>query len=196
MTGAERGRRGVHVLEAVVDVIAERGLEAATMRNVAAAAEISLAQVQYYFRSKDDLVAAAFQHVTESFDTKLATVDLSGPARKVLREALELWLPIDESRARDARVWLAFSAAAATSPALQEIAAATDNELRVAFARLLDAAAADGELPEVSDTEAEAALLLAVVDGLVVQGLALPEYARSHFLATSLDAHLTRLFTP
>ena len=182
----------MHVLEAVVDVIAERGLEAATMRNVAAAAEISLAQVQYYFRSKDDLVAAAFQHVTESFDTKLATVDLSGPARKVLREALELWLPIDESRARDARVWLAFSAAAATSPALQEIAAATDNELRVAFARLLDAAAADGELPEVSDT----ALLLAVVDGLVIQGLALPEYARPQFLITSLNAHLTRLFTP
>jgi AcrR family transcriptional regulator len=45
----------VHVLEAVIDVIAERGLEAATMRNVAAAAGISLAQVQYYFHSKDNL---------------------------------------------------------------------------------------------------------------------------------------------
>lgn len=193
MTGDEV--RGAHVLRAVVDVIAERGLEAATMRNVAAAAKISLAQVQYYFHSKDELVAAAFQHVTELFDLKLATVDLSGSPRRVLRQALELWLPIDDSRARDARVWLAFSAAAATSPALKEIAAATDNELRIAFARLLDAAAAEGELPEVTDTETEAALLLAVVDGLVVQGLALPEDLRPRFLSDSLDAHLGRLFT-
>lgn len=164
------------------------------MRNVAGAAGISLAQVQYYFRSKDELVAAAFRHVIELFDLKLATVDLSGPPRRVLRQALELWLPLDETRARDARVWLAFSAAAATSPALKEIAATTDNELRVAFARLLDAAAAEGDLPDVTDTETEAGLLLAVVDGLVIQALTLTEPLRTKFLSTSLDAHLTRLF--
>ncbi|GAB3815398.1 TetR family transcriptional regulator C-terminal domain-containing protein [Kribbella italica] len=194
MTGEQR--RGAHVLDAVLDVIAERGLEAATMRTVAAAAGISLAQVQYYFRSKDELVASAFRHVTERFDEKLATVDLSGPPRKVLRQALELWLPLDEERARDARVWLAFSAAAAISPTLKAIAAATDSELRVAFARLLDAAAAEGALPDVVDTETEAGLLLAVVDGLVVQALTLAEPLRAQFLTGSLDAHLARLFTP
>ncbi|TWD80790.1 TetR family transcriptional regulator [Kribbella amoyensis] len=194
MTGEHHGRRGAHILEAVQDVIAERGLEAATMRTVAAAANISLAQVQYYFRSKDELVAAAFQYVTERFDEKLATIDLAGPPRKVLRSALELWLPLDEDRARDARVWLAFSAAAATSPALQQIAAATDAELRIAFARLLDAAVADGDLAEVDDTETEAAVLLAVLDGLVIQGLTLPGAERPAFLTRSLDAHLGRLF--
>lgn len=164
------------------------------MRNVAASAEISLAQVQYYFRSKEELVAAAFQHVTELFDLKLATIDLTGPPRRVLRQALELWLPIDETRARDARVWLAFSAAAATSPILKEIAAATDNELRIALARLLDAAVAEGSLRDVTDTETEAALLLAVLDGLVVQALAMPAELRPPFLSDSLDAHLGRLF--
>lgn len=193
MTG-EQVQRGAHVLRAVVDVIAERGLEAATMRNVAAAAGISLAQVQYYFRSKDELVAAAFHHVNELFDLKLATIDLSGPPRRVLRQALELWLPLDDPRARDARVWLAFSAAAATSPTLKEIAAATDHELRIAIARLLDAAAAEGDLPEVTDTETESALLLAVVDGLVVQALAMPDALRPAFLTGSLDTHLGRLF--
>ncbi|WP_133805112.1 TetR/AcrR family transcriptional regulator [Kribbella caucasensis] len=190
----EQQRRGVHVLAAVLEVIADRGLEAATLRTVAAAAGISLAQVQYYFRSKDELVAAAYRHLTERFDEKLATIDLSGPPRKVLREALDLWLPLDEERARDARVWLAFSAAAATSTPLRQIAAATDTELRFAFARLLDAAIADGELAEVADTEAEAALLLAVVDGLVIQALALPETERAEFVTFSLDTHLARLF--
>jgi AcrR family transcriptional regulator len=192
VTGEQR--RGAHVLDAVLDVIAERGLEAATMRTVAAAAGISLAQVQYYFHSKDELVASAFRHVTERFDEKLATVDLSGPPRKVLREALELWLPLDDDRARDARVWLAFNAASVTSPALAGIAAATDAELRVAFARLLDAAIADGHLAEVTDTETEAGLLLAVLDGLVMQGLTLPVDVRNAFLTQSLNAHLGRLF--
>jgi AcrR family transcriptional regulator len=184
----------VHVLAAVLDVIADRGLEAATLRTVAAAAGISLAQVQYYFRSKEELVTAAYRHLNERFDEKLATVDLSGPPRKVLREALDQWLPLDEERARDARVWLAFSASAATSTPLRQIAAAADTELRSAFARLLDAAIADGELAEVADTEAEAALLLAVVDGLVIQALALPETERAGFVAFSLDTHLARLF--
>ncbi|ONI67619.1 hypothetical protein BWI15_31445 [Kribbella sp. ALI-6-A] len=192
MTGERR--RGAHVLDAVLDVIAERGLEAATMRTVAAAAGVSLAQVQYYFRSKDELVASAFRHVSERFDEKLATVDLSGPPREVLREALQLWLPLDDERAWDARVWLAFSAASVTSPALAAIAAATDAELRVAFARLLDAAIADGDLAEVADTETEAALLLAVLDGLVVQGLTLPAEQRAPFVTQSLNAHLGRLF--
>lgn len=182
------------MLDAVLDVIAERGLEAATMRTVAAAAGISLAQVQYYFRSKDELVASAFRHVTERFDEKLATVDLAGPPRKVLRQALELWLPLDEERARDARVWLAFSAASVTSPMLAGIATSTDSELRVAFARLLDAAIADGDLAEVTDTETEAGLLLAVLDGLVLQGLTLPAEQRNTFLTQSLNAHLGRLF--
>ncbi|WP_433013390.1 TetR/AcrR family transcriptional regulator [Kribbella sp. CA-294648] len=191
----EQSQRGAHVLRAVVDVIAERGLEAATMRTVAAAAGISLAQVQYYFRSKDELVAAAFQHISELFDLKLATVDLTAPPRRVLRQALELWLPLDDSRARDARIWLAFTAAAATSPTLREIAATTDHEQRTALARALDAAAAAGELPEVTDTETEAAVLLAVVDGLTVQALALPAELRPAFIAGALDTHLNRLFT-
>lgn len=182
------------MLDAVLDVIAERGLEAATMRTVAAAAGISLAQVQYYFRSKDELVASAFRHVTERFDEKLATVDLSGPPRKVLRQALELWLPLDDDRARDARVWLAFSAASVTSPMLAGIAATTEAELRVAFARLLDAAIADGGLAEVTDTETEAGLLLAVLDGLAIQGLTLPADRRNAFVTQSLNAHLGRLF--
>lgn len=165
------------------------------MRNVAAAAGISLAQVQYYFRSKEELVAAAFQHISELFDLKLATVDLTAPPRRVLRQALELWLPLDDSRARDARIWLAFTAAAATSATLREIAATTDHEQRTALARALDAAAAAGELPEVTDTETEAAVLLAVVDGLTVQALALPVERRPAFIAGSLDAHLNRLFT-
>ncbi|GAA1538159.1 TetR/AcrR family transcriptional regulator [Kribbella lupini] len=182
------------MLDAVLDVIAERGLEAATMRTVAAAAGISLAQVQYYFRSKDELVASAFRHVSERLDEKLATIDLAGPPRKVLRQALELRLPLDEERARDARVWLAFSAASVTSPMLAGIAATTDAELRVAFARLLDTAIADGDLPEMTDTETEAGLLLAVLDGLVIQGLTLPAEERYTYLNQSLNAHLGRLF--
>jgi hypothetical protein len=63
----------------------------------------------------------------------------------------------------------------------------------VAFARLLDGAVANGGLEEIVDTETEAALLLTVVDGLVVQALALPQADRQGLVTHSLDTHLDRL---
>jgi len=69
---------------------------------VAATAGVSPTQVQYYFRSKDELVAAAFEHVGEGVERgveqRAHEVDRSGNPREVLRRPLHLWLPLDEAR--------------------------------------------------------------------------------------------------
>ncbi len=74
-------------------------------------------------------------------------------------------------------MWLAFTAAAATSP------------------NLLRRAQAAGDLDPGIDVDVEAALLLAVIDGLVLQALALPAAERAEVLLGGLDTHLSRLFT-
>jgi AcrR family transcriptional regulator len=195
MAAAEPQRRGAHVLDAALEVIADEGFAALTMRSVAAAAAVSLAQVQYYFRSKDELLAAAFEHVSDDVVARTSAVEDSGHSREVLRALLHVWLPLDEPRARAARVWLAFTAAAATSPTLGPMNAALDADLRSDFAGLLGQAQAAGELEPGVDVEVEAALLLAVVDGLALQALALPAAQRADFLSRGLDTHLSRLFT-
>jgi AcrR family transcriptional regulator len=187
-------RRGAHVLDAALRVIAEDGFAALSMRTVATAAGVSLAQVQYYFRSKDELLAAAFEHVSADVVARAEQVDTTGPTREVLRGLLHVWLPLDEERERAARVWLAFTAAAATSPTLGPSNAALDADLRTGFAELLREAQTSGELPADRDPDLESALLLAVVDGLVVQSLALPAERRAALLVAALDTHLNRLF--
>jgi AcrR family transcriptional regulator len=189
-------RRGAHVLDAALRVIAEDGFAALSMRTVATAAGVSLAQVQYYFRSKDELLAAAFEHVSADVVDRARQVDTAGPTREVLRALLHVWLPLDEQRERAARVWLAFTAAAATSPTLGPSNAALDADLRTGFTELLREAQTSGELPADRDPDLESALLLAVVDGLVVQSLALPAERRAALLVEALDTHLNRLFGP
>ena len=160
---------------------------------MAATAGVSPAQVQHYFRSKDELVAAAFEHVGEGVEQRAREVDRS--LREVLRRLLHLWLPLDEARTRAARVWPAFTSVAATSTVLQSMNAATDRGRRADFAGLRTEVVVSGNLATSVDVDVEAALLLAVVDGLVVQSLVLPEAQRADLLIAAIDTHLSRLFT-
>lgn len=195
MTSGERAaERRAHLIGAVLDLIDGGGIPAVSMRAVATAAGVSLAQVQYYFRSKEQLIIEAFRHICRDVEERAGAVDVSGPARPVLRALIDLWLPVDERLSRDARVWLAFSAEATTRSALTSFAAEVDEELREAFAAILRRARESGELSPAVDPVTAAAGLLAVVDGLVVQSLVLDVHDREAFLVPRVEAHLDLLF--
>lgn len=176
------GRRGAHILDAALTVIAGEGSDALSMRRVAAASGVSLAQVQYYFRTKAELVAAAFEYAGDQFLASLKAVDAAPVTLARLRRILWLWLPLDADRERRARVWLAYSATAATHPALAATSAQLDDDLRAWLAQELDALQRTGELT--------AAQLLALIDGTVLQSLVLPIDAREAFAERILGAWL------
>lgn len=54
-------------MDAAVTVLAENGLDGLSIRHVAAEAGISIGGVQHHFASKDELLVAASQHVTDLF---------------------------------------------------------------------------------------------------------------------------------
>lgn len=186
--------RGEHLLEALVDVVAAGGIAAVSVRSVAAAAGVSVAQVQYYFRTKEDLVTAAYRHVADRLRDRVRALDLSGPPRDALRRVLHVWLPLDEARTRDAKVWLTFAAVAPVSATLGPLSAEMDGDLKRWLAEFLRAAQKAGRLDPALDPDVEAALVLAVQDGLVVQALVLPEPERAALVVRSLDTYLDRLF--
>jgi AcrR family transcriptional regulator len=186
--------RGDHLLEALVAVAATGGMAAISVRAVAAEAGVSIAQVQYYFRTKEDLVAAAYRHVADRLRDRVLALDLSGPPRDALRRVLHVWLPLDEARTRDAKVWLTFAAAAPVSATLGPLSAEMDGDLKRWLAQFLRAAQEAGDLDPGLDPDVEAALVLAVQDGLVVQALVLPEPERAALAVSGLDTYLDRLF--
>lgn len=76
------------ILEAALTLFREKGFEAATMRDIAAAAGMSLGSAYYYFESKDALVMAFYEQASEAFRVKVplamaAHKDLTGRLRVI-----------------------------------------------------------------------------------------------------------------
>lgn len=57
--------RKERILDATLDVVAESGVHRTTHRRIAAAADVPLGSVTYYFSSLDDLLAQAFARLSE-----------------------------------------------------------------------------------------------------------------------------------
>lgn len=178
--------RGAHLLDAALTVLAQEGYGALSVRSVAAAAGVSPAQVQYYFRTKRDLVAAAFEHAGSAYVDDLREILDDEPSAARLRTVLHQWLPLDEIRERRAKVWLGYAATVAVDPDLAAESAGLDAELR-------DWLTAELTALRVPAPESAAAQLLAMVDGVTTRTLALPMADRAAVVAVTVDAFLDRL---
>jgi AcrR family transcriptional regulator len=88
------------------DLIAERGLEAATIRQVAASAGYSTTVVTHYFANKRAMLLAAYRHVAQSTQQRLDALPASSTADPLSQ--LEILLPIDEPGRRAWRVYLQY----------------------------------------------------------------------------------------
>jgi len=81
------------ILDAAVDLFADRSFEGATMRDIAAAAGVSQPTVSYHFQSKDDLwraaVATLFARLDHAISERLdglRGVDLVTTAKLIIRD--------------------------------------------------------------------------------------------------------------
>lgn len=169
--------------EAVFDVAAESGLDAATVRVVAARAGVSIGAVQHHFATKDQLYAAAFAALVARVRTRLGRVDLTVPLAERVRTVLAELLPLDEERTREARVMACFAVRAASSPPLAEIQASLLAETRAELAEALSA---------LDNAEQRAVVLLAAVDGLALQAISSGGRLRRAELTDALDELVRR----
>lgn len=163
------------VLDALISLMAREGAAAVSVRNVASEAGVSPAAVQYWFRSKQDLLAAALDHVNQRMGRRLAGVDRTRGPHWVLRDLLLARFPLDDERRDDAAVWLAFTAAAVTDARLRALVADNDRQTLALLGEWLHAHR-DG-LGLTLPSSQVASLLLAVVDGFTLRALTLAEPA-------------------
>jgi AcrR family transcriptional regulator len=83
---ATDGRRRELVL-AAYKLIAEIGLEELRTRDIAAKVGINISTLHYYFETKEDLIAAVVDHMTELFRTLRAPLPAGATAIEELRHA-------------------------------------------------------------------------------------------------------------
>jgi AcrR family transcriptional regulator len=194
----DRHARRAAIAESVWRLTARGGIEAVTMRHVAADAGMSLGQVQHYFASKDALLSFALDLVGEQVTTRTsqreaAPVDEEVDPRQLVHDVVIEMLPLDEQRHLEAQVSVAFLARAAVAPHLAAQLRRGHAELQEFIVDQVRRGQRRGTVPVHLDPAREARTLLAVLDGLTVHVL-IGHHSPSD-AEHALDAHLDDLFS-
>jgi AcrR family transcriptional regulator len=179
--------RRAQVAAAVWRVVSAEGLEAVTVRRVAAETGMSTSVVSHYFAGKDDLLRLAFRLALDRGRARAEAQVRAGSG--LARVLLVTGLPLDAERRTEARVWFSFLGLALTRPDL----AAEQRGAYRAWRGALSAALREEGLAEGIDADAEAAALIALVDGLAVQAAFEPRRLPAARQLALLDARLRAL---
>jgi AcrR family transcriptional regulator len=195
----DHDERRRQLTDALLRIAGTRGLQAVTMREVAAEAGVSLRLVQYYFTDKQTLLDAGLAELAARLDRRVkaraaaAGGDLS--VRQVFALVLGAILPADEPSRLDQLAWTAYYAAALTDPAFACAAAggmAHPDALEDFLTARLTAAQQVGDVDAARDARTEVTALLALTNGLTSGVLA---GRRTHEAAAAvLDHALDALF--
>ncbi|MFI9238395.1 TetR/AcrR family transcriptional regulator [Streptomyces sp. NPDC053079] len=179
-------------------IASTRGLDGASMRDVAAEAGMSLGQLQHYFRSRGDMLVFALDHINElaagRIRERVRAVGGTPSPRAVLRAIVAEMLPLDDNSRSGVLVQIAYFMQAVHDERLRRHAKEGVPLLRAMLAEQIRQAVGRGEVAADRDPETEAMLLLCLIDGLTSYTLLdVQTPAEAMRLA---DAHLDRLFAP
>ncbi|MFD9890406.1 TetR/AcrR family transcriptional regulator [Amycolatopsis sp. NPDC059027] len=189
-----RSPRRHQIAEAVWRIAAERGLEAASMREIAAEAGVSLRVVQYHFESKHQLLVSALEMLHEENNARgreRAGTEALGP-RALLAAVLDEFLPLDEQRRTSLRVLSAYYARSLTDPALAAVFLHNQHPLEDLVAGLIRQGRRTGLAGRELDPGYEADLLVSGVIGLSID--ILHERRSVEEVRHLLGYHLDRIF--
>ena len=156
---------------ALLRIASTRGLQAVSMREVAAEAGVSLRLVQYYFTDKRTLMASGLLELAARLDRRVreraAALGTGLPPRTVLEVVLGSILPTDDESRSDQLAWTAFYAARLTDPAEAVDGQCGPDALERWLTGVLTQAVEDGEVAGDRDPRMEVVSLLAMTNGLV-----------------------------
>lgn len=162
------------MIAAALDLIAEGGIAAATVRAIADRADVTPGLIRHYFKTKEDLTRAAYQSVMDKMTLANALVLDTAPAAPEARlatfVAASLRPPVVDPAAMG--LWAGFIHQVQRDPLLRDVHRATYLGYRDMLQGLIAA------LPrQANETQlrAEAIACNGVIDGLWLEACALPE---------------------
>jgi TetR/AcrR family transcriptional regulator, transcriptional repressor of bet genes len=168
MLAVDHDERRRRIAEATVDVIAREGLEAATIRRIAAELGGPTKIVTHYFADKQELLVWAYRSLAEQSERYLSEVIARDPIDIVT--ALMAMTAVDENQALLWRVYVAFWDRAARDPFFAEL---QRTQIDLALQRIAHIIRARNG--ERDDVESVSQRLNALVQGISLLALAAKE---------------------
>jgi AcrR family transcriptional regulator len=183
------------IAEAVVRLVTTKGVEAASLRAVAAEAGVSMGTVQHYFTSTDEMLLFALEYGNGLLGTraqKLLAERKPATPREAFRLFFTLLLPLDSDSRTGARLWAALIARGCVDEPTGKLAAAAYTNLHGFVVRQLAEALKGYPTAAGMDLARSARHLVSVIEGLRWP-LLFGAYTEHEALEV-LDAELDQIF--
>lgn len=163
------------IAAATAKLISEKGLEYATIREVAKSIHVSRGLVVHYFTSKEDLIDTALNWANDAYLLRVSEALRGVEGLKALLIRLENILPINEQNRMEWRIRLQVWGRGAANPEFRKIQAERFLDARNYFMYDLKQAMVNGELNTTRSTEEVSKTLMAYIVGLCVTAIHDPE---------------------
>ena len=169
MQEVDHDKRRQKIAEIAVRVIADEGLDAATVRNIAAKAGYSTTIITHYFNNKDELLLLAYRHISRESRERMNAIIARDPA-DVLGALLSM-TALEQESLQGWRVYIAFWQKAGHDPEFAGEQQKGINQALEQLERVLRARLGDDR----PDSPTLARRLIALVQGIAIQQLFDPE---------------------
>ena len=158
------------LIQAAMDVFAERGYHGATVDDIVAASETSKGAFYHYFSSKQAVFLSLLDRLVQMVEAGVEqAIEQEAGALAKVEAALRVVLEVASARRDLARILLI--EAAALGPEFEQSRLGIHRRFAALIQRYLDRAAADGAIPP-QDTRAAAAAWIGAINEVITQQLA------------------------
>lgn len=164
------------LIRAALDLVAELGVRGATVRDIAARAQVTPGLIRHYFASKEALIQAAYEHHMNALTDHTAASAGAGSARSRLMNFVDASLrpPVVDPGA--VALWAGFLNKVQKDPKMQHVHRRTYAYFRDHLEALILAARQEAGQPMAPAEGRQLAIACnAVIDGLWLEGGALPD---------------------
>jgi AcrR family transcriptional regulator len=181
------------IAEAAWRIIENEGIEKASIRRVAAEAEMSPGALRHYFSTKDEMLLFIMDYFFDAGKKRSDHKEWSKDPLKAVEEVLLELVPIDEEKKIETSVWWIFALRSLTSETLQKKKDELTNgtyELANAMIEILNL---KGMLTESINLELEISRLSALIEGMSFHALLRPDVYTPEKVKEVISYHLKTL---
>ena len=176
------------LIEASWDVISREGIEALTLRKVAAAADCTTGRIAHYFAGREELLLTALSAAYAAAEARMVRIEKSSrSAGERLRGVIHEALPLNAERLREWRVWIVFWAAAAANDVLAQENTRRYTAWQQMIARLITECAGGANAQNLAFG------LVAMIDGIGIRTSLAPDAQNRKIARAAIDRWIADL---
>ncbi|MFT4123617.1 MAG: TetR/AcrR family transcriptional regulator [Microbacteriaceae bacterium] len=178
----DHDQRRSYIIDVAWGLIMKGGIEAATMREIAAEAGFANGALKHYFPGKDEIIHGAYQRALSAMNEHVTAAIADKTGMEALRTFVETTLPVDEDAESAARVLLSFWEHGIGNDALRTAYHEHLESWRATLVTLIEDARAEGTVRTTKSDEELVDEIILVNIGATVLAVTGPQFVRPESL--------------